>query len=185
MSRWSRCAICMPLKGRAGRRVRWLPPLRQLSAPQSSTLAAEPRMRRGTLHGSRVQTCAAEPERRAARRGVLGAAPASPSARPRPGPLRALAVSGPGKVLQSQARLRLTREIAASRFTFRPRVPQPQRLLLSVELSSNYSADAASSPATCRSFSNGGDQHGPWLQVILPASRCWQCMNIISVIMDS
>ncbi|CAE7314623.1 unnamed protein product [Symbiodinium sp. CCMP2456] len=28
-----------PKQGRAGRRVRWLPPLRQLSAPQSSTLA--------------------------------------------------------------------------------------------------------------------------------------------------
>lgn len=34
-----------PKQGRAGRRVRWLPPLRQLSAPQSSVL---PELRRGT-----------------------------------------------------------------------------------------------------------------------------------------
>eukprot|EP00439_Symbiodinium_sp_Y106_P083050 s472_g22.t2 len=36
-----------PKQGRAGRRVRWLPPLRQLSAPQSSVLPDTRRARRG------------------------------------------------------------------------------------------------------------------------------------------
>ncbi|CAE7589453.1 unnamed protein product [Symbiodinium sp. CCMP2592] len=40
-----------PKQGRAGRRVRWLPPLRQLSAPQSSVLPDSPRRRARCVAG--------------------------------------------------------------------------------------------------------------------------------------